>query len=289
MAGLTPLEKAGCRQLLELLDTSELLSLTDTVTNRLIHVESREEAIHAIITYSESATVLLKRRKVNRETIFKYLALQNVPVLPSSEKNQLIQRVVEYWQGPVSKQREPKPQVKQEDKSYNGSLNCQLLGEQFCHWFYQILNSQNPLLGQQKGDWGPQHFWENAVLKFAYNTTEQSMEEYNGAQMTSLRLLALVREERLLFHPNLEAGGLKCVTSPHGLVVVAVAGTVHRDSFCLGIFEQIFGLIRNPADENWKIKFVNLKVIGQNALESAGSLPRPSVQYQTSELEAFYS
>lgn len=40
--GLSEREQAGCRQLLELLETEELLALTDTVTNRLVHPENRQ-------------------------------------------------------------------------------------------------------------------------------------------------------------------------------------------------------------------------------------------------------
>ncbi|KAM8977811.1 uncharacterized protein C3orf38 homolog isoform 2-T2 [Pelodytes ibericus] len=290
MAGLSARERVGCQLLIEQMDTPELLSLTETVTNRLIQVFTREEAIDAILTYSKSATELLKRRKVHRDLIFKYLAAQRISILPSSEKNQLIQRAIEHWRDQVSSPKcPPVSQVKKEDKSDLGSLDCQLLGEHFCKWFYQLLNAQNPLLGQEKGAWGPQHFWENAVLKLAYSTTEENMEEHNGSQMASLRLLALTREEKLLFSPNLDTKGLKCVSSPHGLVVVAVAGTIHRNNVCLGIFEQIFGLIRCPVGKNWKIRFVNLRVIGQGALSSTESLPMPSIQYQTSELEEFYS
>uniref|UniRef100_A0A8C7EDB1 Uncharacterized protein n=1 Tax=Nothoprocta perdicaria TaxID=30464 RepID=A0A8C7EDB1_NOTPE len=97
--GLSERERAGCRDLLEFLDTEELVALTDTITNRLVHPESRQEAIHAILVYSQSAEELLKRRKVYREIIFKYLSTQGVPVPPSSEKHQLIDRVKRYWNG----------------------------------------------------------------------------------------------------------------------------------------------------------------------------------------------
>lgn len=39
------------------------------------------------------------------------------------------------------------------------------LGQQFCQWFFQLLNSQNPSLGQQPQDWGPQHFWPDVKLR----------------------------------------------------------------------------------------------------------------------------
>lgn len=143
------------------------------------------------------------------------------------------------------------------------------LGKQFCQWFFQLLNSQNPQAAQPVQDWGPQHFWSDAKLLLLSHATVQQKEEFLGAELVSQRLFALVWEERLLFCPNLEQTGLKCVSTPHGLVLVAVAGTIHRESNCLGVFEQVFGLIRSPLDDNrWKIKYVHLKIKGQIGKET---------------------
>lgn len=170
---------------------------------------------------------------------------------------------------------------KQEDNK-----ECHSLGEEFCQWFFAILNSQNPLYAESPGEWGPQHFWDDVVLKFCYNTSEQNVEEYLGAELVSLRLLSLVKEECLYLNPNLHSGGLKCVVSRHGLVVVAVAGTVHRNTCCLGIFEQIFGLIRCPFTENtWKIKTVHLKIVGRTALEPGTPIEKPCIKYEQEELQ----
>lgn len=111
------------------------------------------------------------------------------------------------------------------------------------------------------------------------------MEEFIGAELVSLRLLALTKEERLLLSPNLQPHGLRTLVSPHGLVLVAVAGTIYRDEACLGIFEQIFGLIRSPMENNsWKIKFINLKIRGQDALDGT-EVTAPSLNYNSSELQ----
>ena len=57
----------------------------------------------------------------------------------------------------------------------------------------------------------------------------------------------------------------------------------------MGIFEQIFGLIRSPFVENtWKIKFINLRIVGGNSLAPGSSL-KPSVTFEQSDLEAFYN
>ncbi|KAM6309979.1 uncharacterized protein C3orf38 homolog [Aegotheles albertisi] len=291
--GLSEQEQAACRGLLELLGTEELMALTDTVTNRLVHPESRQEAIHAILVYSQNVEELLKRRKVYREIILKYLAAHGIAVPPSSEKHLLIDRVKQYWSGQLptraaeSGERRCAESYGERRKSPQNDL-CHL-GEEFCQWFFELLNSQHPMGVKSKEGWGPQHFWEDAKMRFCYNTLEKNTEEYVGAEMVSLRLLSLVKEEYLLFNPNLRANGLKCVMSRHGLVLVAVAGTVHRDNTCLGIFEQIFGLISCPLRGNtWKIKVINLKIVGQNALEPGMEIEKPSIKYDSNQLQELY-
>ncbi|XP_051636213.1 uncharacterized protein C3orf38 homolog [Manacus candei] len=292
--GLSERERAGCRALLELLSTEELMALTDTVTSRMVHPESRQEAIHAILVYSQNVEELLRRRKVYREIIFKYLAAQGIPVPPSLEKHLLIDRVRQFWSGQLSAGALESGQTKPHAESHGeGGKPPQDdiggLGGQFCQWYFELLNSQHPLGVKSEDTWGPQHFWEDARMKFCYNTSEKNMEQYVGADMVSLRLLSLVKEECLLFNPNLHGNGLKYAMSPHGLVLVAVAGTVHRDNTCLGIFEQIFGLISCPVRNNtWKIKLVNLKIVGQNALEPGMQIEKPSIKYELNQLREFY-
>ncbi|XP_062982893.1 uncharacterized protein C3orf38 homolog [Elgaria multicarinata webbii] len=296
--GMTEREREGCRELLELLQTDDLLALTDTVTNRLVQPDSRQEAIRAILLYSQSAEELLKRKKVFREIIFKYLATEGVIVPPSSEKHQLVTRAKQHWceqlktfasEEKHANTEKPEEGEKQGGDKQDDAKECHNLGEEFCQWFFGILNAQNPLIGEPHGEWGPQHFWDDVILKFCYNTSEQNMEEYTGAELVSLRLLSLVKEEYLFLNPNLNAGGLRWAISRHGLVVVAVAGTIHRNTCCLGLFEQIFGLIRCPFRENtWKIKFVNLKIVGQNALDPGTHIESPCIKYKEEELKEFY-
>uniref|UniRef100_A0A3B1J2P6 Chromosome 3 open reading frame 38 n=1 Tax=Astyanax mexicanus TaxID=7994 RepID=A0A3B1J2P6_ASTMX len=244
MAAMSEKEQSGCRRLLELLSAEDLMALKDTVTNRLISVESTR-AVEAIIAYSQSAEELLKRRKVHREVIFQYLAKEGVAVPPNTEKLHLVRRTLALWS----------------DKDGLGDLTA--LGKEFCRWFYQLFNSLNPTAGLPVQDWGPQHFWGDAKLFILSCTGEQEQDEYYGAELVSRRLSALVWEEKLIFCPNLEQSGLKCLSTPHGLVLVAVAGTIHRENLCLGIFEQVFGLIRDPLEGNrWKMKYVHLKIKG---------------------------
>lgn len=153
------------------------------------------------------------------------------------------------------------------------------LGKEFCQWFFHLFNSLNLTAGQPAQDWGPQHFWGDVKLLLLSHTGEQQRDEYSGAELVCQRLSALAWEEKLIFCPNLENSGLKCVSTPHGLVMVAVAGTIHREQVCLGIFEQVFGLIRDPLDGNrWKMKLVHLKIKGQIGREL------PVVTYDSNDL-----
>lgn len=280
MSKLSTKEQIGCRKLIALLPRDDLFALKDTVTNRLIAVESSEEAIDAIIAYSQDAEELLKRKKVHRDVIFKYLANEGVVMVPNTEKHQLIRRTIEFWSsGEMSN---PERNIDNSFEVGDGLSDLAALGKQFCQWFFCLLNSQNPSQGHPAQDWGPQHFWENVRLRLLLCTGEQRVDEFIGAELVSKRLQALAGEERLLFCPNLEGHGLKCMSSPHGLVLVVVAGTIHRDNTCLGIFEQVFGLIRSPMDNNfWKIKLVNVKFEAQSAITD---IQLPVVTYDLKEL-----
>lgn len=303
MSGLSELERAGCTKILKLISRDDLLSLCDTVTNKLIVVENAAEAMETILSFTKNAEEFLRRKKVHRELIFKYLAKEGVVMPPTTEKHQLVRRTLQLWSSskavvdeiPPEETDEKRQRLPTEIESASTNMKAEVgfdplaLGQQFCQWFFQLLNSQNPSLDQQPQDWGPQHFWPDVKLRLLSRAGSEQMEEFLGAELVNLRLLALTREERLLLSPNLEPHGLKVLASPHGLVLVAVAGTIHRDGACLGIFEQIFGLIRSPLENNsWKIKFVNLKIRGQDALNGT-EVAAPALSYNSTELQLLCS
>ncbi|KAL0963559.1 hypothetical protein UPYG_G00307980 [Umbra pygmaea] len=291
MPGLSPTERKGFQKMLNIMSKDDILSLCDTVTNKLIAVESLTEAVEAILSFTQDAEELLKRKKMHREIIFKYLAQEGVVMPPNSDKYQLVRRTVRFWStGKAMENESPgiessRPSVFSEVAD-SAVFDYMALARQFCHWFFQLFNSQNPSLGLPHQDWGPQHFWGDVCLRLFSTVDGQQTEEFHGSELTSMRLLALAKDERLMLSPNLEPNGLKALSSPHGLVLVAVAGTIHRDSICLGIYEQVFGLVRSPLDQNsWKIKFVNLKIRGQDALREAEELASPTLTCSSTDLQ----
>ena len=128
-------------------------------------------------------------------------------------------------------------------------------------WFYEMWNAENPSLCRDSHEFGPHHFWENSTLKLRSRTPNLSEESFEGSVLVAQRLCALVKEELLVFNPNISAEGVRVVSDPHGLLLVMACGTIHHYNNCLGVFEQMFGLVRNPLEEKtWKIKFSQLNI-----------------------------
>ncbi|EHB02344.1 hypothetical protein GW7_04313 [Heterocephalus glaber] len=65
MSGLSQSEMEGCHNLLSLLDNDEIMALCNTITNCLVHPENRQDAIRAMLAYSQSVEELLRHRKVH--------------------------------------------------------------------------------------------------------------------------------------------------------------------------------------------------------------------------------
>ncbi|XP_032888490.1 uncharacterized protein C3orf38 homolog [Amblyraja radiata] len=366
-------QRSGCSEILELLDFSNLMALKDTVASK-INAWTYHEAIRVILTHSQSAEELLKRKKVLRESILKYLIKHDETVSTSSSKPQLIGDVLHYWwkldwnrkhltaekelqvsdrkrtvvqnlvtnaaeekRTPLppiitetrefgkirqTEEQERKKQAKKSEEQSGGQTDVPILkqphdqmkikmnihvnilpsqqppqvvtvggsesgdmGKEFCQWFFHLLNSQNPSFGQQAEAWGPQHFWDDAMLHFTHCVRDIQTEQHQSSAIVSRRLLSLVKDEQLLFNPNISHSGMRSATSPYGVVAIAVAGTVHKEGQCLGIFEQVFGLIRSAVcGNNWKIRFVKLQV---KAFNGQQQIVQPSVSVQMPELQAY--
>ena len=163
----------------------------------------------------------------------------------------------------------PKPEENSQEFSSNVTTQHrlhdgdegQLLAIHFSAWFYQMLESLSKCSpGKDSADWGPQHFWEDATLTVQCNEPTGTQETtVDGAQLVSEKFLSMTVVDKLCFNPNLSNDSVHGKQNPHGLTLVMVCGTVHREKLCIGVFEQTFGLIRDPtAENNWKIKFSKL-------------------------------
>ena len=71
----------------------------------------------------------------------------------------------------------------------------------------------------------------------------------------------LLVQHNLILNPNLSDEGIREKENAHGLVVIAVCGTSYINGNISGIFEQAFGMVRDPsADFRWKIEWSELRI-----------------------------
>ena len=64
-----------------------------------IYIFQTADAVEAIVTFTTGALELLKRKKMKREYLFRYLAQNYISISPTAEKHQLAQTIVELWSG----------------------------------------------------------------------------------------------------------------------------------------------------------------------------------------------
>jgi len=341
---LTEPEKHGISELLSRLPVSDLQSLAQTVTSKLLVPETSSEAITAIILHTDRAVDLLKRKKMKKEVLFKYLHFKRVPIEAVSEKSVHVSRVLELWgatesggdltvmdensldtpPAPVPSRNTSHTSLCSLDLSvsrdilYNrgmelrrsgsstsimncdenscssfsfseqnseaaaslSEVQCQEMAVSFVRWFYHLLNTS---VDSDCAEWNSSHFWPDASARVSLlsqaGELRECLEVVNNSEDTSRMLVNVFRNHKLKCNPNLCEEGVRGKLSAHGLVMVLACGTLHNQNTVCGVFEQVFGLVRDPgAENNWKIKQTEARLVG-GQVETV-----PSVA--TSKLEA---
>ena len=156
----------------------------------------------------------------------------------------------------------------QDDKDFARAFIC---------WFYPLLNNADC-----DSDFGPHHFFNSCILKIAHGTVgaDVNLEEHSGSMAVAQRLAAVVVDKKIKFCPNIGEGkgGYQGISNAVGLRAIKVCGTLHACEELVGVFEQEFGLVRDPGvDFNFRVKFSNLKLMAgrtnvQPTLELTGGM-----------------
>ena len=142
------------------------------------------------------------------------------------------------------------------------NTEVQEMALQFVRWFYPILNNGHVANANNEDNFGPHHFWQDCQLKVCTPQYEHLVE---GSTAVAKKLLTLIGQHQLYFNPFDAQQGVRSFLEPHGLVAVMACGGLHRGDACIGIYEQKFGLVRDPSvGNNWKIKFTELKLNGKD-------------------------
>jgi len=83
-------------------------------------------------------------------------------------------------------------------------------------------------------------------------------------------LRSYVANQELQFIPNIQSNQVD--ESKHGLVMIQIHGTIHQRGTCRGVFDQSFGLVRDPTHGyNYLIKFTFLNMQTQQSLSIGDS------------------
>ncbi|XP_023012953.1 uncharacterized protein C3orf38 homolog [Leptinotarsa decemlineata] len=268
----------GIKELLSKLEEDDLLSLSRTVTQGLLKINSVDDAIKGILKYSPDLISILRRKIVTRDILFTYLDEKNVEVRLPITKNELIDKIADFWNisrtsRAVTEHNNTQTVCSQEDKgvlSANGQSQdphtVSALAEQFIKWFYDLLNLQGI---------GSEHFFPEAKLKlniFSGLNCDTSVIEDSPEEIANA-LFRIKVQNNLFFNPNISPDGVQGKMDPHGLVLILACGTLHTQGTCVGVFEQVFSLARDPyCENNWKIKNCELNLRSKSGVMSQPSL-----------------
>ncbi|KAI4470097.1 hypothetical protein MML48_1g16152 [Holotrichia oblita] len=250
----------GIRDVLRSLNPEDLHGLTATVTHGLLKEKrkSRHDAIEIILKYSPDILSILKRRVVTRDVLFNYLHDRSVIVELPTTKDKLVAKICELWNLPTHKDirtsNEDVKTITSQKEIKSAESNVNVMAKQFAQWFYEMMNSTEYI--------EPDHFYLDArlILHLISNNTEITEETESSKSIVEL-LFKTKTEHNLFFNPNLNSEGIQGRLDPHGLVMVLACGTLHSNNLCVGVFEQVFALARDPyCDNNWKIKNMQLNL-----------------------------
>ncbi|PNF15905.1 hypothetical protein B7P43_G07985 [Cryptotermes secundus] len=273
-------EKKSLKGILVLLSHQELQSLSQTVTNNMILPLTTEEAIDAILLHSPTPESLLLRKRISKNILFRYLHSKKVPIVPT-DKRTMINKILQMWGCTVhDNESTPVPVPEQESEPKSDMKVCEVdeLARQFTHWFYSMLNQHD--VYHQDTQLGVEHFWKDCNMQLVLNSEMGcSKTEVQRSAADVVQLICATRtQHNLYFNPNLSHEGVQGKTEHHGLVMVLACGTLHQQDRCVGIFEQLFGLIRDPlACNNWKIKYTELNLTSNSAVTSLPTLAEGSL------------
>lgn len=261
---LTEREQQGLAKIIGALELPDVIALAQTVTCKQIKLTDRTEAERAILSGTQSPADLLRRKKILRELLFRYLWSESVFVAPALAKSDLIHACLQHWQALPDGTFKSEGQFPQDDgKESSESSFQEKLGLEFTNWFFAQLNAESDKLGHQ-------HFFSNCSLKVhcfevaaGQESSPANLLSICGSEAASRFLWQLAGGSRRMFHPNIRS--VKCQVEDHGMARIQVSGVIHEYRSCVGLFDCTFGLVRDPAaaaheTDIWKLQFVEVRL-----------------------------
>lgn len=253
----------GITSILSKLDLVSLSALASTVTNGLLKnkLTTKRGAIEAILVHSPDLESILRRKIITREILFAYLHENNVSVTCPTTKNELVYQICNLWnlKQCTTASTVVTPQIDLHDPNQ--------LALQFSEWFYALMNRNEPIPSE--------HFWPDVNLTINLIFPTQTLtENVESNPCEAAKMLFTKRlESGVYLNPNLSSAGTRGRMDVHGLVEVLSCGSLHTNNTCVGVFEQMFMLARDPfVENNWKIKRTQLNLRSKSDVRYLPSL-----------------
>lgn len=208
---------------------------------------------------------LLRRKKIRRDILMQYLAKKSINVSAGLDKVKLIKQIIDYWN--------KNSPTKSQSDAILPSMNQ--LSQQFTDWFYTSWNN----LSTFQSD----HFFPDCQLTLVH----ENHRRIQGAYYVCDFLRTLIGNEDLRFSPNIQSNRIE--ESKHGLVLIQIHGTVHQRGTCIGVFDQSFGLVRDPGHgNNYLIKFSFLNMQTQQQHQQQPAQLQPNIPNYLMEMMQSY-
>ncbi|XP_030560684.1 uncharacterized protein C3orf38 homolog [Drosophila novamexicana] len=234
-------------------NTPVLLQLARSVTKNVCSIEEPEEALDYLTAHTEDIHKLLYKRHITRDLLFKYLHKRLPGANTDFTKADLVMRVINYWDQQLNK---GTMQVQSSTSldTYCPTQPCKeeefpihLIARKFGEWFFDKYNSDQLKLTD---------LWSDAALQLEVIADDGSSEmQCASAEQVLLALISAKQQFGFYFNPNLTHSGVQGRIDNFGQVVVLCCGTLHTADRSVGVFECLFGLLRDPhANNNWKPK-----------------------------------
>lgn len=182
----------------------------------------------------------MNRKLITKVLIFQYLNARNVSVTADFSKPILLERLLEFWNHKFSDQSNEKSECTSVDqRAKEDQFPIHQMSRQFSTWFFKMYNESQLKI---------EDFWADAEYSVEMIASGQLVRQEQGYGSQSLLELiqSLHSQDNLLFNPNDCHDGIQGRMDAHGLVMVLCCGTLHSPGVFVGVFECMFGLLRDP-------------------------------------------
>ncbi|KAH8297689.1 hypothetical protein KR054_005658 [Drosophila jambulina] len=263
-----------------------LIQLAKATTKNVCKIDDAEEALGLLTAHLPDIYILLSKRAITREMLFKYLTSRVPDLATDFTKPDLVTKVINYWDqdstqrsatSATGKAVVPSVAIHSEEENYP----IHTIARKFGEWFFERFNANSLSLVD---------LWTDATLHLTIMASDGINElECTTAAEVLASLTGAKQQFGFHFNPNLTHGGIQGRMDAYGQVVVLCCGTLHTAERSVGVFECAFGLLRDPyADNNWKPKRVKCllkselrppelhSLCSSETLQEALALPMPS-------------